>query len=74
MTKYLDCPTCGGMHDFRLLNHAEKAAVRATTEITYVHDLWRCTVPGCVRFQRWDKKSEGGLLPEEFREKTADTK
>ncbi|MFE0804773.1 hypothetical protein [Streptomyces sp. NPDC058812] len=37
-----------------------------------MHDYWRCDVAGCVRFQRWDKQRDGGLLPERFRGQAAD--
>lgn len=62
------CPTCGGMQDFRPLNDEERAAVREQKKINYVHDYWRCTAAGCLSFQRYDKKSDNGLLPEKFRE------
>ena len=72
MTKSRACPTCGGMQDFRPLNAAEKAAVRAEKgERHYVHDYWRCTVAGCLWYQRYDKRSDGGFLPETFREEPA---
>lgn len=66
-TKSRACPTCGGMQDFRPLNDAERAVVRHLKKIAYVHDYWRCGVAGCLRFQRYDKLSDGGLFPEEFR-------
>ncbi|AVH58734.1 MULTISPECIES: hypothetical protein [Streptomyces] len=67
MTKSKACPTCGGMQDFRPLTDAEKVAVQTIKKIVYVHDYWRCAVAGCLWFQRYDKRSDGGFLPEEFR-------
>ncbi|GAA4998230.1 MULTISPECIES: hypothetical protein [Streptomyces] len=71
MTKSKSCPTCGTMQDFRRLDDAEKEAVRKDKGIQYVDDYWRCTAPGCRTYQRYDKKSDRGLLPEEFREEAA---
>jgi hypothetical protein len=60
------------MQDFRPLNDAEKAAVRkAKGERHYVHNYWRCTVAGCLTYQRYGSRSDGGRLPEEFKEKAA---
>lgn len=67
MSKYLDCLNCGGMQDFRPLTGAEKAIVKGLVEGEYVHDYWRCTAVGCLRFQRWYKKGDGASLPEDFR-------
>jgi hypothetical protein len=67
VTKYLDCRNCGGMQDFRPLTAGEKAAIRGLVAGDYVHDYWRCTAVGCLRFQRWYKKADGASLPEEFR-------
>ncbi|WP_327428738.1 MULTISPECIES: hypothetical protein [unclassified Streptomyces] len=72
-TKRLACRTCGTMQDFRLLNDAEKAAVRKDKGIPFVHDYWRCTASGCLWYHRWYKKSDGGTLPEEFREPKPET-
>ncbi|MDG9721432.1 MULTISPECIES: hypothetical protein [unclassified Streptomyces] len=72
MRKSLACPTCGGMQDFRPLDDAERSAVKEQLKIPYVHDYWRCDVAGCLRFQRWDKRRDGGLLPERFRRQAAD--
>ncbi|MGW1722921.1 hypothetical protein ACWCQK_08345 [Streptomyces sp. NPDC002306] len=66
-TKYLDCRNCGDMQDFRPLTDEEKDAVRSVVEVSYVHDYWRCTAVGCLRFQRWYAKRDGASLPEEFR-------
>jgi hypothetical protein len=66
------CPNCRGMQDFRRMVAAEKAAVREKEGPRYfVGDLWRCDVKGCVRYQPYFSKRNGGDLPEKFREEKA---
>jgi hypothetical protein len=69
----LDCPTCGTMQDFRPVNDEEKAAIREERGDPrhYVDWYWRCTAKGCLSYYRHLKKSDGGLLPEKFREEEA---
>ncbi|MFE5815579.1 hypothetical protein [Streptomyces sp. NPDC056479] len=67
----LSCPTCGTMQDFRPLNGAEKAAVRADKGVRYVDWYWRCTAKGCLTYYRHLNMSDRGLLPEKFREEEA---
>ncbi|MFD7706709.1 hypothetical protein ACFV6E_30860 [Streptomyces sp. NPDC059785] len=67
MYKHLDCLNCGTMQDFRRVRwDAEKAAIREITGKRNVEDYWRCTRKGCLRFQRWTDKHDGGTLPVEF--------
>ncbi|MFI6464250.1 hypothetical protein [Streptomyces sp. NPDC050528] len=74
MTRRKACPTCDGWQDFRPVRGAEKAAIRAEKGARhYVHDYWRCTAAGCLWYQRWYSRGDGGLLPEEFREEATPT-
>ncbi|ANS65274.1 hypothetical protein SLINC_3050 [Streptomyces lincolnensis] len=67
-----ECPTCRSRQTFRMLNEAEKAAVREDKGARhYVGNLWRCTAKGCLWYQPYLHTRGGGLLPEEFREKEA---
>ena len=70
MTTSRMCPTCRSRQDVRKLNDAERAAVREEKGPRhYVHDLWRCTAKGCLWYQPYFRKGDGGVLPEKFREK-----
>ncbi|MFI6486400.1 hypothetical protein [Streptomyces sp. NPDC050564] len=63
------CPTCGSRQDFRKLNDAEKAAVRAEKgERHFVNNLWRCTAKGCLWYQPYLHTRGGDRLPEKFRD------
>ncbi|MEV0320364.1 hypothetical protein ACIBKX_05065 [Streptomyces sp. NPDC050658] len=61
-SKTKDCPSCGGMQEFRPLTELEKELVRTLKGKQYVDDYWRCARPGCLRFQRWNDKGDGGYL------------
>jgi hypothetical protein len=70
--RHKHCPTCRGGQEFRRLDEAEKAAVRADRgERHFVDHYWRCTAPGCRWYQRWSSRADGGLLPEELRMRAA---
>ncbi|MFH0518163.1 hypothetical protein ACHBTE_13395 [Streptomyces sp. M41] len=71
-TRTLDCPTCGTMQAFRLLDPAEKAAVREKEGPGfYVGNLWRCTAKGCLTYYPQFHKAGHGRLPERFAEEEA---
>jgi hypothetical protein len=71
-TRTLACPTCGGMQEFRLLDAAERAAVRAERGDRHqVDNLWRCTATGCLTYYRHLNRRDRGRLPDTFRGEAA---
>ncbi|MET9392253.1 hypothetical protein ABZY20_17955 [Streptomyces sp. NPDC006624] len=72
-TRVLDCPNCGTMQVFRVLNRDEREAVRAERKDprSYVDNLWRCTAPGCRTYYPQFHKGGHALLPERFGEEPA---
>ena len=68
MIRDRECPTCGSMEKFRLLNAEEKAAVREDKGARFfVGNLWRCPAVGCRTYFPAGRRHEHGLLPEKFR-------